>query len=233
MPDFISTPISFRQRPAHLSAGARPAAAGALPVRQRAGEVLGIRARETWQTVHSVAGLCAPILHLTHTVGLAACAVSRQQDVGIDAERIDRSGFLEIANTALAPLKLHTLWSTPKAGQAEQFFTYWTLKEACVKARGSGLSTDFQDFAIHIDSDCGAAIEFLRGEHQDPEDWQLRLFRPTPEPHSSCGATNARACEIRHSRGHSPNELTYASHGDLWKMPKACVTSDRAERYSC
>jgi 4'-phosphopantetheinyl transferase len=138
-------------------------------------------AREKHGKPFIVSPVCAPLsFNLTHTSGLVACAISRQQVVGVDAERMDRSGFLEIAPTVLAPVELHTLSATPEAGQAEQFCTYWTLKEAYVKAHGSGLSTDLQDFAVHIDNGSGAAVEFLHGEHQDPEDWQLRLFRPTP-----------------------------------------------------
>lgn len=118
--------------------------------------------------------------NLTHTAGLVACAISRHAELGLDAERIDRPcDFLEIARSVFAPAELRSLDDAPESGRPELFFTYWTLKEAYVKARGAGLSLPLQDFAIRLDPG-GAGIEFLGAGEGGPDEWRLRVFRPTP-----------------------------------------------------
>jgi 4'-phosphopantetheinyl transferase len=77
----------------------------------------------------------------SHSAGLAILAVSRTYEIGVDVERIDPSfdhhGIPEHFFSAEETRKLRSL---PDLQQTEAFFRLWTSKEACVKARGRGLS---------------------------------------------------------------------------------------------
>ncbi len=84
-----------------------------------------------------------PAFSLSHTRGLAVCAVANCPALGIDAERHDREARVEdLLPRIFSPqerAQLHGL-SGPELHRA--FFRGWTLKEALLKAHGTGLRTD-------------------------------------------------------------------------------------------
>lgn len=98
--------------------------------------------------------------NLSHTQGMIACAVSYAGAIGIDVEKRKPLTDLDaLCRYALAPLEAHDVLSANTIRQKEQrFFTYWTLKEAYIKARGMGLSIPLQQFT------------FVQDEQQE---WQL------------------------------------------------------------
>jgi len=93
--------------------------------------------------------------NVSHSRELAAIAVSRHDAVGVDIERID-AGFPrdDVAADVLAPDELEDLRSLPEERQAAYFFQLWTMKEALLKAAGTGLSID--PVAIRIRLEDGA-----------------------------------------------------------------------------
>jgi 4'-phosphopantetheinyl transferase len=88
--------------------------------------------------------------NLSHTQGLIACIVSYRQAVGIDVERYKQlADFDALCQTAFSPLEVADILSLKKRSVQEQrFFTYWTLKESYIKARGVGLSIPLQQFSF-------------------------------------------------------------------------------------
>lgn len=95
------------------------------------------------------AGLLA--FNLSHTEGLALCAVARAGQLGVDAEHIDpRRARLELARRYFAPAETALLEAASPECRAELFFRLWTLKEAFLKARGTGLATGLDSFAIEL-----------------------------------------------------------------------------------
>jgi len=104
-----------------------------------------------------------PDLHfnLANTPGLVACVVSAAHDaVGVDVERIDRTlDFVALANRYFAAQESRQLRNAGSFTLARQFFTYWTLKESYVKARGLGLSLPLDAFWFAI-GDAAVRIEF-------------------------------------------------------------------------
>jgi 4'-phosphopantetheinyl transferase len=118
--------------------------------------------------------------NLTHTDGLVACVVAREIAVGVDAESLERDvGGMEIADRFFAPREVLALRREPAAMQQQRFFTYWTLKEAYIKARGLGLALPLQQFSFDLDG--GIAIAFAPELIDDPGSWQFVLARPTPQ----------------------------------------------------
>jgi 4'-phosphopantetheinyl transferase len=84
-----------------------------------------------------------PPLHfnVSHSHGLALFAFSRDQEIGIDLERIrPRFDFEHLAKSYFPPAELAELHSYGTAEKLAAFFRLWTRLESCAKARGVGLS---------------------------------------------------------------------------------------------
>ena len=60
----------------------------------------------------------------------------------------------------------------------DRFLTYWTLKEAYLKARGLGISVPLREISFVLQPD-GAQITFLGSLAGTPTDWTFQLERPT------------------------------------------------------
>ncbi len=111
---------------------------------------------------------------LSHTRGIAACALVRNGDVGVDIERFDRSIDVdEIADFALAPRERVWIDSLSGTQRAEAFFSLWTMKEAFVKATGRGFTTRLSTIAISVEEQ-----RLLSSETEDPRAWQFARWRP-------------------------------------------------------
>ncbi|MGF1578359.1 MAG: 4'-phosphopantetheinyl transferase family protein [Gemmataceae bacterium] len=83
--------------------------------------------------------------NLTHTRGLVACAVARQE-VGIDAECLTRRINPKLAERYFAPFEQNYLKQLPASQVNREFLKIWTLKESYIKALGAGLSRGLDDF---------------------------------------------------------------------------------------
>ncbi len=98
--------------------------------------------------------------NLSHTQGRVACAVARNRPVGVDVEQHKYLSDLPLlCRDAFSPMEAEDVLSAwPPDEQEQRFFSYWTLKEAYIKARGMGLSLPLQQFS------------FVQGANQD---WRL------------------------------------------------------------
>jgi 4'-phosphopantetheinyl transferase len=117
--------------------------------------------------------------NLSHTDGLAACAVARELDVGVDVEagaRVQRP--LALAERFFAPEEAAALRALPEAARRERFLALWVVKEAVMKARGVGIAHGLAAVRVEF---AGAAPRLVAsGAGDDAADWQLTLLRPTP-----------------------------------------------------
>jgi 4'-phosphopantetheinyl transferase len=81
--------------------------------------------------------------NLAHCQGMAAVVVARGREVGIDVEHLDAiKGVDELATTILAPAERAQWLRIDNDALARRQFLLrrWTLKEATLKAHGSGLA---------------------------------------------------------------------------------------------
>ncbi len=89
--------------------------------------------------------------NLSHTRGLVVVGVTPEHDVGVDVER-EREVNLAVADRHFAPSEVAALGALPGLSeQRQRFFTYWTLKESYIKARGEGLRLPLDRFAFLLD----------------------------------------------------------------------------------
>jgi 4'-phosphopantetheinyl transferase len=112
---------------------------------------------------------------LSHTRGLAACAVCRPYAVGIDAEAWQDPTPVELAARFFAPTEAKLVSAQVPAEQRSTFYRLWTLKEAYLKATGQGLAVPLSSFAFTLNP---LAIQI---EGQVPKTaWNFVEFQPGP-----------------------------------------------------
>lgn len=117
-------------------------------------------------------------LNLSHTRGLAAAALTVDHDLGIDVEWLDRRpAGADVARRFFAPAECAQLAAVPAERANETFLSFWTLKEAYVKAIGKGLAQPLDSFAFTLET---LSIRFDADQTDDPAGWLFRQLRPTP-----------------------------------------------------
>ena len=118
--------------------------------------------------------------NLSHTNGLIVCLVSRDRDVGVDVEHLERvSRWVDLADRYFAPREAAALRRLTATSQPARFLEYWTLKESYIKARGLGLAIPLADFSFDLPgrSANDIAIRFTRAIDDEPARWQFGLER--------------------------------------------------------
>jgi len=118
--------------------------------------------------------------NLTHTEGLSACVIALNRSCGIDAENIHRKNKLKaVARRLFAKEELALLDDT---NINQQFYYFWTLREAYVKALGAGLAGSSKEFYFDIDKDdLSVMMHHKNNQNIDNENWHFRLYELTPE----------------------------------------------------
>jgi 4'-phosphopantetheinyl transferase len=118
--------------------------------------------------------------NLSNTRGLVACAVALEGEIGLDAEAVDRGGdLLEIAERFMAAPEAAAIRALLPSDQPFRFFTYWTLKEAYIKARGMGLSIPLDKFWFQLDADSPARLALAPDMDDTAAGWTFAQLQPT------------------------------------------------------
>jgi 4'-phosphopantetheinyl transferase len=137
--------------------------------------------------------------NLSNTVGLVACAVSNvHAPLGIDVELVDRkTDLIGLADRYFAPAEVTALHALPEARHRERFFSYWTLKESYIKARGLGLRIPLDQFAFELDGPGPIGIAFDPRLGDEPNDWRFALLQASPEHLLAVGAKTGADTPMR------------------------------------
>jgi 4'-phosphopantetheinyl transferase len=119
--------------------------------------------------------------NISHTRSLVACVVTREIDCGIDVElRRQVEDMEELAARVLSPTEMSQLMALPTPQRPTRFFSYWTLKEAYVKARGLGLSLPLEALSFDVDRrDIAITIDPSLNDHG--RGWQFEQWAPTEQ----------------------------------------------------
>ena len=100
------------------------------------------------------------LFNLSRTKGLVACGVSSTGDVGIDTEWIDPAVDDDaIARHFFSALEIAALAKCTNADRQSKFIELWTLREAYVKARGTGLSDALHYFRGVLDDGTSSQVD--------------------------------------------------------------------------
>ncbi len=91
--------------------------------------------------------------NLSHSGDCAALAITRVPglEIGVDVEAGRDTRDLEgLARSQFAAAEAAHVCESTGVKRFERFYRYWTLKEACIKCVGLGLSMDLQGFAFDL-----------------------------------------------------------------------------------
>jgi 4'-phosphopantetheinyl transferase len=119
--------------------------------------------------------------NLSHSHGLALCAVTRGRKIGIDLERV-RTDFAceQIAERFFSPRENAALHALPSSMRHEAFFTCWTRKEAYIKAKGEGLLLLLDQFDVSLAPGEPATLLNSRWDSQEASRWSLQELILSP-----------------------------------------------------
>ncbi|MCG6135214.1 MAG: 4'-phosphopantetheinyl transferase superfamily protein [Nostoc sp. LLA-1] len=110
--------------------------------------------------------------NLSHSQGLALCAVNYHRSIGVDLECIRPMSDIEnLAQRFFLPREYDLVRSLSGNQQQEIFFRYWTCKEAYLKATGEGLA-QLEQIEVVLNISESAKL-------QTSEDWSLFELTPT------------------------------------------------------
>ncbi len=117
---------------------------------------------------------------ITHAGGLVAVAFTSGGRVGIDLESEPRAlpVLEEVLDRVLADSERASLDRLAPEARGERLMRLWTMKEAVLKALGTGLGLEPSEVEIDLTP---VAVPILAGPHSgDPGDWTLEWWRPLP-----------------------------------------------------
>lgn len=127
---------------------------------------------------------CTPELrfNLSRTQGIAVCLIASNIDVGIDIESEKNLNDPKLLyGHVLSPVEISRLQRVSGQTLKKKFLIYWTLKEAYIKAIGTGLSFPLTQVSFKLHPHGSAHISFDTKQKDNPSDWQFAYFSPTPK----------------------------------------------------
>lgn len=133
--------------------------------------------------------------NLSHARALVVCAFARDREVGVDVEWRDRElSWRDVASYTCSKREQTLLSSMAGPAQVDTFYSWWTLKEAYVKAVGAGLTLPLN--RIDVAGRYGASIvDSADGDIRDPRLTMLTLSLWSE--YAGALVTEGRAAKIR------------------------------------
>lgn len=155
--------------------------------------------------------VAAPRFNISHTHGMAACALTtgswpEDVDIGIDAESLHRTpDALALGERYFSKGEVEWLRSLPNSQLEAEFLRLWTLKEAVAKACGIGLGLDFRSFHCRVKP---PSVSFNTPESDPSSRWTLHNWQVYPHHWVSLAVRHPSDTlinlTIRHLSGNCP-----------------------------
>jgi 4'-phosphopantetheinyl transferase len=113
--------------------------------------------------------------NLTHTDGLVACVLAWNRAVGVDAERLTRVIRTPgVAARVLSDTEQAALAGVEPGLRSRRLLEHWCVKEALLKAMGTGLATPPSTVCVQFDGAARAAF----ADAAVGRDWQVTMATP-------------------------------------------------------
>jgi 4'-phosphopantetheinyl transferase len=118
--------------------------------------------------------------NLAHSAGLVVCALADGRDVGVDVEDCERRPpDKAIVRRYCSPAEADDIEAQGPDGWHDRFLTYWTLKEAYLKARGLGISVPLSEINFVLNG-ARPQIEFLGSQAGHTTHWTFDIRHVSP-----------------------------------------------------
>jgi 4'-phosphopantetheinyl transferase len=93
-----------------------------------------------------------PFFNLSHSNEIALCGIVNSGQIGIDIEKCRNISWQALSNRFLSEAELKSFENLTTRQKEERFFSYWTKKEAYIKAKGVGHSLPLDTFSVECNS---------------------------------------------------------------------------------
>lgn len=103
---------------------------------------------------------CPPLrFNLSHSGGVAVCGVTLRREIGVDVEDTRRAvDALGLSRRYFAPGEAAEIARCAGPQRRQRFFAIWTIKEAVLKACGTGIAGGLAGFEVLLAGDGGVRI---------------------------------------------------------------------------
>ena len=164
--------------------------------------------------------------NLSHSAALAVVAVSNHAAaLGVDIEHNRRQRrWCQLARRHFSAAEVKALQALPPRRQAARCYALWTLKEAYVKAIGSGLTVSLPafgfEFCQHSGQLCGFRVDSFRQD--TPVNWQFRLWQVATDYRLALavGGNHAPGIKIRAQRFDTLHSSRPVALRELGRIPR-------------
>ena len=114
--------------------------------------------------------------NLSHSGKHGLIALTHHGRIGVDVEeRVDRQDIDDLSKLVYGPNEQSALALTNGPRKIDLFFKFWTIKEALIKAVGTGFSLDPSSFEIPSAMFCGTTGRFQFPQMPAPN-WQIEYI---------------------------------------------------------
>jgi len=115
--------------------------------------------------------------NLSHSGDWLVVATTVDTQIGVDLQqRSYQQPLTDLAERFFHPEEAKALAEAEGDWQEAQFFRFWTLKEAYLKARGLGIVGGLEKARFQLDNNGLVTAEFDPALKDDPSDWQFHHF---------------------------------------------------------
>lgn len=135
--------------------------------------------------------------NVSHSGGLVLIGIARGRLIGVDVEQVRENVDVErIAERFFTREEAAAIRETPAAARREAFYSYWTAKEAYLKAIGSGLGGGLASFALMRRADGWVVVPGTGRVPRDGGDWSIVPLKPT-DGYAAAVAVSGRGIELK------------------------------------
>ncbi|MEV6209611.1 4'-phosphopantetheinyl transferase superfamily protein [Kitasatospora sp. NPDC051914] len=119
--------------------------------------------------------------NLSHTDGMVACLVASGRSCGVDVERAAAGAdAVRYLPRWFAPAERAAVAAAPAAERPARVAAYWVLKEAYLKAVGTGLRRELAGFSFGPPADRPIRLADPARPAAENADWLFELLHPAP-----------------------------------------------------
>jgi 4'-phosphopantetheinyl transferase len=120
---------------------------------------------------------CGFLFNLSNSPGLVVCLIAKGAEVGVDTEPYERAERIaEVASEVFSPSELAQLQALRGSERLDRALSLWTLKEAYIKARGTGMSSSLREVSFLFGGAEGIRLEMDPGLDDEAERWRFCLL---------------------------------------------------------
>ena len=134
--------------------------------------------------------------NVSHSHDLALIAITQEQNIGIDIEKINRElKHDELVSRFFSKVEQTEFQTIPEANRAKAFCACWSRKEAFIKAIGDGVSYGLDTFDVTVDPENQTPEINL---HKPSEDTWSALNLPINDEYMACLVSDGGSLSVRY-----------------------------------